>query len=567
MPWTRALLGLLVALPALAEDLNPAQREWLAGHALAFAAVEAGHGFEDLQRLKKMIGDARIVSLGESTHGSREIFQMKHRLVEFLASEMGFSIFSIEASMPEAYRVNEYVLRGEGDPKTLIRGMYFWTWTTEEVLAMVEWMREFNASGRGRIEFTGFDMQTPDVAARIVKDFVRRFDPEQLDGVAASYAKVVAARRGAGAPFGTATGSFPVAAAAGKSLRFSGHIRTEGVVGYAGLWWRADKGRQSVAFGHMADRGPKGTTPWTRYEIKLAIPADITNINFGVLLSGSGKAWFDGLEVELDGRKFQSAAFDLDFEGARIRGLRPPSGAYHSGLDREAPCSGQQSLRLERAAPLARPGIEPREAARLAGQVLERMESGREGYLKQAQPAEVDWAIQNARVVLQCMQSRAGQISRDRSMAANVQWIAQQNPEARIILWAHNGHVARNPGWMGSFLHQAFGAAHLPVGFATRTGTYTARGKGGGPLASHDLQAPPPGSVEALLAQTGEPRLILDLRRVAPGSPGSGWLAEPRPMRSLGALAQDVQFFPHQLTRAFDLLIYIEQTSAAVQMR
>ena len=48
-----------------------------------------------------MIGDAHIVSLGEATHGTAEFFRMKHRLVEFLASEMGFTVFAIEANMPE----------------------------------------------------------------------------------------------------------------------------------------------------------------------------------------------------------------------------------------------------------------------------------------------------------------------------------------------------------------------------------------------------------------------------------------------------------------------------------
>ncbi len=63
--------------------------------------VLAKTGEHDLER--------RIVSLGESTHGSREIFQMKHRMLEFLVTEMGFSIFSIEASMPESYAVGDYV--------------------------------------------------------------------------------------------------------------------------------------------------------------------------------------------------------------------------------------------------------------------------------------------------------------------------------------------------------------------------------------------------------------------------------------------------------------------------
>src|SRR5262249_37538436 len=85
---------------------NQAPVEWIRSHAIRPTTPEAGHGFADLQRLKPVIGGARIVSLGEATHGSREFFQLKHRMLEFLATQMGFTIFSIEANMPEAYRLN-----------------------------------------------------------------------------------------------------------------------------------------------------------------------------------------------------------------------------------------------------------------------------------------------------------------------------------------------------------------------------------------------------------------------------------------------------------------------------
>jgi erythromycin esterase len=73
--------------------------------------------------------------------------------------------------------VNEYVLTGKGDPKALLRGMYFWTWDTQEVLDMILWMRQFNQSGKGRIQFLGFDMQFGQVAMSNVRDFVARADP------------------------------------------------------------------------------------------------------------------------------------------------------------------------------------------------------------------------------------------------------------------------------------------------------------------------------------------------------------------------------------------------------
>ena len=50
--------------------------------------------------LKKIIGEARIVALGEATHGTHEFFQMKHRMLEFLVEEMGFNTFAMEAAWP-----------------------------------------------------------------------------------------------------------------------------------------------------------------------------------------------------------------------------------------------------------------------------------------------------------------------------------------------------------------------------------------------------------------------------------------------------------------------------------
>ena len=58
-----------------------AARSWLKANAIRLNTVEAGHGFADMQPLKKIVGDARIVALGEATHGSREFFQLKHRML------------------------------------------------------------------------------------------------------------------------------------------------------------------------------------------------------------------------------------------------------------------------------------------------------------------------------------------------------------------------------------------------------------------------------------------------------------------------------------------------------
>ena len=157
---------------------------------------------------------------------------------------------------------------------------------------MVLWMREFNKSGKGRLQFTGFDMQTPDVAAGIVNDFVAGVDPAYADSLRQATDLAKNASLAAASPaFGVATGRFPVKNAVGKRIHFSGYIKTEGVTtGYAGLWWRVDGPSGVLAFDNMQNRGVSGTTDWKRYDIDLPVAAEAKNTNFGALLPGNGTA-------------------------------------------------------------------------------------------------------------------------------------------------------------------------------------------------------------------------------------------------------------------------------------
>jgi erythromycin esterase len=147
-------------------------------NAIPLATVEAGQGIDDLKRVQDLVGSATIVALGEATHGTREFFQLKHRFLEFLVEEMGFRVFAIEANWPECRAINEYVLHGTGDPVKALDGIYFWTWNTQEVAAMIEWMRRHNANrpDDDKVQFLGFDMQTTRVAAADVATYLTAFD-------------------------------------------------------------------------------------------------------------------------------------------------------------------------------------------------------------------------------------------------------------------------------------------------------------------------------------------------------------------------------------------------------
>ena len=550
--------------------------DWVRANAIPLQTPEARRGFADLQKLKQVVGGARIVSLGEATHGSREFFQLKHRMMEFLASEMGFTIFSIEANMPEAYRLNDFVLTGKGDPKQLLKGMYFWTWNTEEVLDMILWMRDFNKSGKGRVEFTGFDMQTPVVAAENACTFLAKYEPSYDSTCKEATRKANAAgpNRGGG-DFGVMTGRFPVDAAAGKRIRFSGNIKTQSLDGYAGLWWRVDGKSGVLAFDNMAQRQISGTRDWERYTIDLPVAPEATNINFGALMAGSGTAWFAGLTIEVDGKPYTiSDEFDLSFEGGSARGFYTGGNGYTVRVDSETLHAGRKSLMMRRTGP-ATPAPDTREQNKAAlgswQGVLSHMESSRQKYREaQATDAAIEWAIQNARVVFQCMQMHTGAVSRDESMAANVKWILDQNPKAKIVLWAHNGHVnaAGNFGFqpMGAYLRKTYGDQMRVFGFAFNQGSFQAFVTGSG-LKDHTVPPAPEGSFDAVMAAARIPLFALDLRTAPTDGPVAEWLKAGAKSRNIGALYPEndkfANMFPLKAAEAYDALFFFDKTTAA----
>ena len=71
-----------------------------------------GHA-TDYTELLDLVGDARIVLIGESSHGTHEFYRERSRITEELIREKGFNAVAVEADWPDAYRVNRYV-RGHG---------------------------------------------------------------------------------------------------------------------------------------------------------------------------------------------------------------------------------------------------------------------------------------------------------------------------------------------------------------------------------------------------------------------------------------------------------------------
>ncbi len=95
---------------------------------------------------------------------------------------------------------------------------------------------------------------------------------------------------------------------AGKTIALRGFLKTDNVTGFVSLWMREDSASTTnVAFATTQDRNVRGTTDWHEHAITVAVHPDARQLTVGVLLSGTGKAWVDDLELTVDGVPFASA--------------------------------------------------------------------------------------------------------------------------------------------------------------------------------------------------------------------------------------------------------------------
>ncbi|HKP28774.1 MAG TPA: erythromycin esterase family protein [Gemmatimonadales bacterium] len=167
---------------------TPAQAKALAARTSplrSFKAREVGRtgGDDDLALFDRISANAHVIGLGESTHGTSEFFQVKHRLLEHLVRTRGFSVFAIEANQLAVEQLNRYVQGGPGTAQDAMRVM-FAVWNRQEMEALVEWLRTWNAQHTSApVRFLGYDMQDNRVPFDSLRAFLSRREPSLVSMV------------------------------------------------------------------------------------------------------------------------------------------------------------------------------------------------------------------------------------------------------------------------------------------------------------------------------------------------------------------------------------------------
>jgi protein-L-isoaspartate(D-aspartate) O-methyltransferase len=137
----------------------------------------------DLEPLLHRVGDARVVLIGEATHGTSEFYRMRARITKELIDRMDFNIVAIESDWPDAAAIDSHVRPGTRRSVTATAFTRFptWMWRNEETRDFVDWLAQHNeetVDDAHQVAVYGLDLYSLDASIGAVLDFLDRVDPK-----------------------------------------------------------------------------------------------------------------------------------------------------------------------------------------------------------------------------------------------------------------------------------------------------------------------------------------------------------------------------------------------------
>lgn len=152
----------------------------------AKASTTALNNSVDLDPLMERIGDARLVMLGEASHGTHEYYQWRATISRRLIEEKGFNFIAVEGDWPDCYQINRFVKRYKdaGSDAREVLGSFrrwpTWMWANWEVKALADWMHDYNqnkAPGQ-KAGFYGLDVYSLWESILMIINYLDKTDPD-----------------------------------------------------------------------------------------------------------------------------------------------------------------------------------------------------------------------------------------------------------------------------------------------------------------------------------------------------------------------------------------------------
>jgi erythromycin esterase len=159
--------------------------EYARAHAVRLSTLDPDAPLDDMEPVEEMIGDARVVAIGENTHHVREFYLARHRFLRFLVERCRFTHFANEGPFTAGIAVNDWVQGGAGDVVDLATvGMAFGMGECGEMQDILRWMRKHNETAATPLVYSGVDppqtMGSLVPALDAVSRYLAPIDPETV---------------------------------------------------------------------------------------------------------------------------------------------------------------------------------------------------------------------------------------------------------------------------------------------------------------------------------------------------------------------------------------------------
>lgn len=156
--------------------------DWLHTFGVRQTHFDPDASLDELEPLTDLVGDARVVALGECSHHVAEFYRLRHRLLRFLVERHGFTVLALEAPFTEGTALDEWVRGGPGEVERVASdGIAVSLGDAPELHETLRWLRTRNASGAPPLRCVGTDLPgsigSPLPALKRVAPYLRAVDP------------------------------------------------------------------------------------------------------------------------------------------------------------------------------------------------------------------------------------------------------------------------------------------------------------------------------------------------------------------------------------------------------
>lgn len=531
---------------------------WVQKNAQPISSTVPASFREDLSCLEQIIGNHQLVLLGEGTHGTREIFQIKDKIVRYLIDQKGFSTLGIEYDLIDGVYVNRYIHDQTEDLYHALDQQRGWVWNTEELATFIQWLAGNNARGEG-VDYYGIDLFELVRSAHSALEYLRKNEVNPTlfsEAWQASFGQSLSF-------YASDTDSFYTAL---DEAGLEGNYRLVEL-----MQWIADE------FSSIKNGARSDTSDW-RFHQQLARTAlnrsrHLLQFNYDYIFGTDHwqeqLALFRAFPQKADSlRQYLSKTSDAHLSltiGPILATVENPfrgRTTYLTELDFQQRRDWSDNIQL----------------------AIQRLDLRREIYRKKMTDTDYQHFLQLLGDLDQLLvwyknafdQPLERLNYREVGLADNVRFLDSLKNSGTVI-WAHNLHVTKvqtntksDGDKMGTFLKQVYGDDMLVIGTLIGQGTVQAWDYRGEKRKLGVMQIPQPhaGTMEDLFVEADCTICLLDLRQIPKDGVVADWFGTEQSFRSVGNFYNPDEpedfFIKDVIPDHFDVLVFIRETNRAV---